>query len=59
MQLDADADPDEIKQAFRELARKHHPDGKSGKAQERAATRMKEINAAYTWLTKHSEEAAA
>lgn len=58
LQLDADASQDEIKQAFRELARKHHPDGKHGKAQERAAKRMKGINAAYTWLTKHEEAAA-
>jgi hypothetical protein len=59
LQLDEDADADEIKHAYRELARKHHPDGKKGAAATSAEKRMRRINEAYEWLTKHNEEAAA
>ena len=38
----------EIKQAFRKLARKHHPDVNQGDKQ--AETRFKEINEAYEVL---------
>ncbi len=42
------ASPDEIKKAFRELAKKCHPDRNPGDA--RAERRFKEINEAYTVL---------
>ncbi len=44
-----DADQDEIKRAFRRLARKHHPDVNPGDPQ--AEERFKEINEAYEVLS--------
>ena len=40
-----DASDEEIKRAYRELAKKYHPDRNPGDAE--AARRMQEINAAY------------
>ena len=44
-----DADEDEIKKAYRALARKYHPDRYAGKPELQASAeqKMKEINAAY------------
>lgn len=49
-----DATPDEIKVAWRALARRHHPDltGDDPEVAERATRRMAEINAAYASLTR-------
>jgi len=44
LQVDPDADPETIKAAYRDLARRFHPDGNLDPA---AAQRMKEINEAY------------
>ena len=43
------ADEDEIKKAYRALARKYHPDRYAGKPELQASAeqKMKEINAAY------------
>ena len=45
-----DASQDEIKKAYRRLARKHHPDLHSGKDQGAAENKFKEINEAYQVL---------
>ena len=49
-----DATPDEIKVAWRGLARQHHPDltGDDPEVAQRATRRMAEINAAYAALTR-------
>jgi DnaJ domain/Exodeoxyribonuclease X-like C-terminal len=51
------ASPDEIKAAWRALARQHHPDltGDDPEAVRRATRRMAEINAAYAALTRAGE----
>jgi curved DNA-binding protein CbpA len=51
------ASPDEIKAAWRGLARRHHPDliGDNPEAALRATRRMAEINAAYAALTRAGE----
>jgi len=45
------ATPDDIKRAYRQLARKHHPDLQPGAERTRAAERFKEINEAYEVLS--------
>ena len=45
------ASDDEIKAAYRKLAKKYHPDLNNGSAE--AEARMKEVNEAYTLLIKH------
>jgi curved DNA-binding protein CbpA len=52
--VDPDATPDEIKVAWRALARQHHPDltGDDPEVAQRATRRMAEINAAYAALTR-------
>ena len=45
------ATADEIKRAYRQLARKHHPDLHSAAERARAAERFKEINEAYEVLS--------
>jgi len=51
------ATPDEIKAAWRALARRHHPDltGDDPELAGRATRRMAEINAAYAGLTRAGE----
>lgn len=51
------ASPDEIKAAWRGLARRHHPDliGDNPEAARRATRRMAEINGAYAALTRAGE----
>lgn len=53
--VDRNATPDEIKKAFRRLARKYHPDV-SKEAQ--AEAHMKEVNEAYTVLSDPEKRAA-
>lgn len=55
------ASPDEIKAAWRTLARRHHPDliGDDPELARRATTRMAEINAAYAALTRAGETVEA
>ena len=50
-----DASDDEIKQAYRRLAKKYHPDRNPGDAE--AAKKMQEVNAAYEQI-KNPEKAA-
>jgi len=52
------ATPDEIKAAWRSLARQHHPDltGDDPTSVARATRRMAEINAAYAALTREAGE---
>ncbi len=47
------ASDDEIKTAYRKLAKKYHPDLNQGSQQ--AEVRMREINEAYTTLIKHKD----
>jgi len=51
-----DATPDEIKAAWRALARQHHPDltGDDPQLSQRATRQMAEINTAYATLTRGS-----
>ena len=51
------APPDDIKAAWRALARRHHPDltGDDPEMAQRATRRMAEINAAYAALTRAGE----
>jgi hypothetical protein len=53
------ATPDEIKAAWRSLARRHHPDltGDDPEVARRATRRMAEINTAYAALTREGVEA--
>ncbi|MCI6634698.1 MAG: J domain-containing protein [Eubacteriales bacterium] len=53
-----DADDDAIKKAYRELARKYHPDNYAGtNLAEVAEEKMKEINEAYDAVQKERQEA--
>ena len=49
------ASDDEIKAAYRKLAKKYHPDLNGGSAE--AEAKMKEVNEAYTILIKHKGNA--
>ena len=51
------ATDDEVKKAYRALAKKNHPDVNSGSAQ--AEARMKEINEAYAQIMKMRREGTA
>jgi hypothetical protein len=55
--IEPGATPDEIKAAWRQLARRHHPDltGDDPESARRATRRMAEINAAYAALTRAGE----
>ena len=55
--IERGASPDEIKAAWRSLARRHHPDltGDDPESVRRATRRMAEINAAYAALTRAGE----
>ena len=54
------ADDEEIKKAYRELARKYHPDRYTDSdLADLANEKMKEINAAYEEITRQREAAAA
>ena len=54
------ADDEEIKKAYRELARKYHPDRyRDSDLADLANEKMKEINAAYEEITRMREAAAA
>src|SRR6185503_6987719 len=52
-----DASPEQIKKAYRQLARKHHPDLKSAGEREQAAERFKEINEANEVLSDPEKRA--
>ena len=51
----------EVRQAYRDLANVWHPDrfGHSPRLQEKGQEKLKEINAAYTWLLAHPDALAA
>jgi curved DNA-binding protein len=51
------ASADEIKRAYRQLARKHHPDLQPAAERARAAERFKEINEAYEVLSDPDKRA--
>jgi len=48
--VDREATPDEIKKAYRKLARRYHPDNPSVVSLEQAEAKIKEINEAYAVL---------
>ncbi|RPJ54028.1 MAG: molecular chaperone DnaJ, partial [Methanobacteriota archaeon] len=54
--ISRDASPDEIKSAFRQAARKHHPDLNPGNKE--AEERFKEINEAYQVLSDREKRAS-
>ncbi len=56
--LDIGANVGEIKTAYKDLARKHHPDRVSDARKGRAQKRMAAINVAYEWLMENQKEAA-
>ncbi len=51
------ATDDEVKQAYRALAKKYHPDVNNGSAQ--AEAKMKEVNEAYSMIMKLRREGAS
>ncbi len=51
LELKPGATDDEIKAAYRRLAKKYHPDLNGGSAE--AEAKMKEVNEAYSILIKH------
>ena len=51
------ASADEIKRAYRQLARKHHPDLQPAAERVKAAERFKEINEAYEVLSDPDKRA--
>lgn len=53
--IDCSADKDEIRKAYRKLARKYHPDSNQGNRE--AEERFKEINDAYTILSDERKRA--
>ena len=54
------ASDDEIKKAYRELARKYHPDNyQNNPLADLAEEKMKEINEAYDTITKQRSGAAS
>ena len=52
--VDKNASQDEIKKAYRKLAKKYHPDVNNGSAE--AEARMKEVNEAYSQVMKMRRE---
>lgn len=54
--LSPGATDDEIKAAYRKLAKKYHPDLNGGSAQ--AEAKMKEVNEAYNILIKHKNQSS-
>ena len=57
LDLEADAEFDEIRAAYRRLAKAHHPDARPGDAE--AAARFQAIQAAYEVLRKAEERRSA
>lgn len=51
------ATDDEVKRAYREMARKYHPDRNGGSAE--AEEKMKEINAAYAQIVAERKNGGA
>src|ERR1039457_6542130 len=51
------ASPDELKKAYRRLAREHHPDLHPEKNKARAGEKFKEINEAYEVLSDPAKKA--
>lgn len=58
LDLDEDADWEDVQYAYKQLVKKHHPDRHPPSRRKRQEQRVKKINAAYAWLKKHYEEAA-
>lgn len=53
--VDCSADKDEIRKAYRKLARKYHPDSNQGNRE--AEEKFKEVNDAYTILSDERKRA--
>lgn len=52
-----DASDDEIKRAFRKLAKKYHPDAHTGEEKKEAEVKFKEVNEAYSVLSDSTKRA--
>lgn len=48
---------DEVREQYRALAKKHHPDRASASNRQDSERRLKKINAAYDWLKRHRKAA--
>lgn len=57
LDVDRSASQEDIKQAFRKMAKKHHPDTKQGDDKPAASRRMKQVMAAYRVLSNERERA--
>ena len=60
LELNSDATPEQIKAAYRELAKVWHPDRftHDPKLQHRAQEKTKQLNLAYEWLSQHPNNTA-
>ncbi len=59
LHISPDASDEEVKKAYRELAKKYHPDRyQNSPLAEQASEKMKEINAAYEEIMSHRKNAA-
>lgn len=57
LEISKDASPDEIKRAYRKLAKKYHPDANTGAEKETAEAKFKEVNEAYSVLSDEQKRA--
>jgi hypothetical protein len=57
--LDGDADWDDVRDAYKAIARKHHPDKFRGQKRKQAERKFSRITSAYNWLKSYYDKEAA